>query len=54
VAGYTGGEGHLDKLCLEYVGLLGGRCRPPTRDIRAKYGARVFEMARAIGIPKLA
>lgn len=54
VAAFTGGEGHLDKLCLEYVGLPGGRCRPPTRDIRAKYGVKVFDMAKSIGIPKVA
>lgn len=54
VAAYTGGEGHLDKLCLEYVGLEGGRCRPPTRDIRQLYGEKVRQMAAACGIPKLA
>ncbi len=54
VAAYTGGEGHLDKLCLEYVGLEGGRCRPPTRDIRPLYGEKVRQMAAAIGVPKLA
>ena len=30
VARFTGGEGHLEKLCLEYVGLEGCRCRPAT------------------------
>jgi len=53
VAQFTGGEGHLDKLCLEYVGLPGGRCRPPTRDIRAKFGEKVFAMARDIGVPAI-
>ena len=53
IAGYTGGEGHLDKLCLEYVGLEGGRCRPPTRDIRARYGERVRQMAERCGVPRL-
>ena len=53
VARFTGGEGHLDKLCLEYVGLEGGRCRPPTRDIRAAFREKVFAMAREIGVPRL-
>lgn len=53
VGQFTGGEGHLDKLCLEYVGLEGGRCRPPTRDIRPLFGKRVFEMAERCGVPRL-
>ncbi len=53
VARFTGGEGHLDKLCLEYVGLQGGRCRPPTRDIRPKFAEKVFAMASAAGVPRL-
>lgn len=53
VARFTGGEGHLDKLYLEYVGLAGGRCRPPTRDIRALYREKVFAMARNVGVPKI-
>ncbi len=53
VAAYTGGEGHLDKLCLEYIGLEGGRCRPPTRDIRQVYGEKVRQMAAACGVPKI-
>lgn len=52
-ARFTGGEGHLDKLCLEYVGLEGGRCRPPTRDIRAFLGEKVWQMAERCGVPKL-
>src|SRR5262249_38891047 len=44
VAKFTGGEGHLDKLCLELLGLDGGRCRPPTRDIRAQYREKVRQM----------
>jgi dihydrodipicolinate synthase/N-acetylneuraminate lyase len=53
VAKFTGGEGHLDKLCLEYVGLEGGRCRPPTRDIRSLYGEKVRQMAADCGVPKI-
>lgn len=54
IARYTGGEGHVDKICLEYVGLPGGRCRPPVRDIRLLYRDKVFAMAQMIGIPKIA
>ena len=50
---YTGGEGHIDKLCLEYAGLEGGRCRPPTRDIREKFGDKVRQMAAACGVPQI-
>src|SRR5688572_8718703 len=34
---FTGGDGYLDKLCMELVGLDSSRCRPPTRDIRPRY-----------------
>ena len=34
---YTSGDGYLDKLCMELVGLPSSRCRPPTRDIREPY-----------------
>lgn len=53
IAKFTGGEGHIDKLCLEYIGLEGGRCRPPTRDIRPLFGEKVFAMAKACGVPKI-
>lgn len=53
IAKFTGGEGHLDKLCLEYVGLEGGRCRPPTRDIRSLFGERAHEMAAGCGVPRI-
>ncbi|NUQ62935.1 MAG: dihydrodipicolinate synthase family protein [Pirellulales bacterium] len=53
IAKFTGGEGHLDKLCLEYVGLEGGRCRPPARDIRPRFGERVRQMAAVCGVPRL-
>lgn len=52
IAKFTGGEGHIDKLCLEYAGLEGGRCRPPTRDIRPLFGEKVFAMAKACGVPR--
>lgn len=53
VAKFTGGEGHIDKLCLEYVGLDGGRCRPPTRDIRPLFAEKTRQMAAACGVPRL-
>lgn len=50
---FTGGEGHIDKLCMEYVGLEGGRCRPPTRDIRSLFGDKVRQMAAHCGVPRI-
>jgi len=44
VARFTGGEGHIDKLCLELVGLDSSRCRPPTRDIRPQFRERIRKM----------
>jgi dihydrodipicolinate synthase/N-acetylneuraminate lyase len=52
VAKYTGGEGHLDKLCMELIGLDGGRCRPPTRDIRDQYRDKARDMLQACGVPR--
>ena len=34
---YTSGDGYLDKLCIEAVGLNSSRNRPPTRDVRPLY-----------------
>ena len=48
---YTSGDGYLDKLCMELVGLPSSRCRPPTRDIRARYRAETRAMLKAIGTP---
>lgn len=50
---YTSGDGYLDKLCMELVGLPSSRCRPPTRDVRDRYRARALEMLKAIGCPRL-
>ena len=33
IEGFTGGDGYLDKLCMELVGLPSSRYRPPTRDV---------------------
>lgn len=41
---FTSGDGYLDKLCMELVGLPSSRCRPPTRDVRDRY----LEEARAM------
>ena len=50
---YTSGDGYLDKLCMELVGLPSSRCRPPTRDVRERYRPAALEMMRAIGCPRL-
>ena len=48
---YTSGDGYLDKLCMELVGLDSSRCRPPTRDIREPYRERCREMLQSVGVP---
>lgn len=53
IEGYTSGDGHLDKLCMELVGLPSSRSRPPTRDIRGLYRDRARQMLAAIGAPGL-
>jgi dihydrodipicolinate synthase/N-acetylneuraminate lyase len=50
---YTSGDGYLDKLCMELVGLPSSRCRPPTRDIRELYRDQARTMLKAIGAPRL-
>lgn len=50
---YTSGDGYLDKLCMELVGLSSSRCRPPTRDVRQKYRAATLAVMRKIGVPNL-
>ncbi|HKB41525.1 MAG TPA: dihydrodipicolinate synthase family protein, partial [Gemmataceae bacterium] len=50
---YTGGEGHLDKLCLELIGLGSSRCRPPTRDIRSLFRDKVRQMLLRCGVPRV-
>lgn len=51
---YTSGDGYLDKLCMELIGLPSSRCRPPTRDIRNLYRAQALDMMRQTGVPRLA
>lgn len=48
---YTSGDGYLDKLCMELVGLDSSRCRPPTRDVRRHYRERCREMLIRTGVP---
>ncbi|MBI3864259.1 MAG: dihydrodipicolinate synthase family protein [Planctomycetia bacterium] len=48
---YTGGEGHLDKMCLELIGFDSSRCRPPVRDVRDRYREHVRRMLLETGVP---
>src|SRR2546422_5747521 len=41
---YTSGDGYLDKLCMELVGLGSSRARPPTRDVRTLYREKACRM----------
>ena len=50
-AEYTSGDGYLDKLCMELVGLPSSRCRPPTRDIRRHYREETRTMMLESGVP---
>ncbi|PVB60441.1 dihydrodipicolinate synthase family protein [Labrenzia sp. 011] len=50
---FTSGDGYLDKLCMELIGLPSSRCRPPTRDIRAAYRDATHAMMQSIGVPRL-
>jgi dihydrodipicolinate synthase/N-acetylneuraminate lyase len=48
---FTSGDGYLDKLCMELVGLDSSRCRPPTRDVRDKYREKCRAMMIESGVP---
>jgi dihydrodipicolinate synthase/N-acetylneuraminate lyase len=48
---FTSGDGYLDKLCMELVGLDSSRCRPPTRDVREKFRERCRAMMLASKVP---
>ena len=50
---YTSGDGYLDKLCMELVGLPSSRCRPPTRDVRGLYRDKARDMLLKIGAPRV-
>ena len=51
---FTSGDGYLDKLCMELVGLPSSRCRPPTRDVRKLYRRAAHAMLKSIGAPRIA
>src|SRR5262249_52485279 len=50
---YTSGDGYMDKLCMELVGLDSSRCRPPTRDLRKLYRDRTRKMLIETGVPRV-
>lgn len=50
---YTSGDGYLDKLCMELVGLPSSRCRPPTRDVRERYREATYQMMKQKKVPRL-
>ena len=50
---YTSGDGYLDKLCMELVGLASSRCRPPTRDVRDKFREKARQMLIDCGTPNV-
>ena len=50
---YTSGDGYLDKLCMELIGLPSSRCRPPTRDIRGVFSSQTLDYLKKIGVPHL-
>lgn len=50
---YTSGDGYLDKLCMEIIGLPSSRCRPPTRDVRGLYKDKTRAMLKEIGAPRV-
>jgi len=51
---FTSGDGYLDKLCMELIGLPSSRCRPPTRDIREAYRRAARQMMLEARVPRLA
>jgi dihydrodipicolinate synthase/N-acetylneuraminate lyase len=51
MAAFTGGDGYLDKLCMELVGLDSSRSRPPTRDVRPVFREQARQMLVATGVP---
>jgi dihydrodipicolinate synthase/N-acetylneuraminate lyase len=50
---YTSGDGYLDKLCMELIGLDSSRCRPPTRDVRRLFRERTRKMLIETGVPRV-
>ncbi|MFP6769721.1 MAG: hypothetical protein VB859_16215, partial [Planctomycetaceae bacterium] len=50
---FTSGDGYLDKLCMELVGLDSSRCRPPTRDVRERFRETTRQMLIDCGTPNV-
>ena len=50
---YTVGDGFVDKLCMELIGLPSSRCRPPTRDIREQDREEARQMLIQCGTPRV-
>lgn len=50
---FTSGDGYLDKLCMELVGLPSSRCRAPTRDVRERYREQARQMMIDTGVPNV-
>ena len=50
---YTSGDGYIDKLCMELVGLASSRCRPPTRDVRDEFREKTRQMLIDCGTPNV-
>ena len=48
---FTSGDGYLDKLCMELVGLPSSRSRPPTRDVRPLFREKARQMLQSCGVP---
>ena len=51
VTKYSGGEGHIDKVALEIVGLPGGRNRPPTRPLPPVFREQLLKLFKEVGVP---
>ena len=51
MAQHTSGDGYLDKLCMELIGLGSSRCRPPTRDVRDLFREKTRQMLIQTGVP---
>lgn len=51
IGAVTGGEGHIDKVALEMLGLPGGRNRPPTRPLPPAIRQRVRRFLLDVGVP---
>ncbi len=50
---FTSGDGYLDKLCMELVGLPSSRNRPPTRDVRDRFREDARRMLLETGVPNV-